>query len=647
MSNLKTSIILDLAGNLESRAARFAGSLDSMASRGQRSMSMLRGSAEAAGRGLDALGNRYTALLTGAAGVGTAKMVMDLQSRFTRLAIAADISDEQVQKLKKSIYEAAQAPEIRVDPSEITSAIEAIVEKTGDLVFASANIRNIGLAIQATGAQGSAIGEILAEFQKMGVVDPKGVMEALDTLNVQGKAGAFTLRDLAALGPRVVTAYTAMGREGPQALREMGAALQMIRMGTGSSEQSATAFEATMRTLADPAKIKLLKEMAGIDVWEKTEDGGRRLRAINEVMAEIVQKAKGDKVKLNLVFGDEAAKAFNQAASEFQRTGSLESLQKFMAVQGDGTTTMRDSARAARDSSAAMTSLYTAWKQFADSSLTGPIQNLADTLNSIGSETTGKIISGVAVGGAALGAAVLGRKAWNAGRGLFGRGGAAGAADGLGGMPLPLPVYVVNSKMGLAPDQWGGDALGGGRGSRAGRSVASRSGRISRLLGGGGRLGRWVGRGGGALAALAAVPEIWDAWGSDELSTGAKVARTAEAGGSALGGWGGAAAGAAIGSMIFPGVGTVAGGLIGGLAGDWAGRKGAGQVAEWLGGNRDSVTPEALVQELAKALRNSAQGEAPEGRLVLEIQGASARIKSANVRGMGVDVDTGLIMGAY
>jgi hypothetical protein len=138
-----------------------------------------------------------------------------------------------------------------------------------------------------------------------------------------------------------------------------------------------------------------------------------------------------------------------------------------MRVQGDGKATLDDSARAAKTASAAMTNLYTAWKKFADESLTGPIQTLADALNALGSETTGKIIKGLAIGGVALGGAVLARKTYNVGKGLFG--GAAGAVGGaLGGMPLPLPVYVVNKHMSLTPDAWGGAAAGGAAGA-AGR----------------------------------------------------------------------------------------------------------------------------------------------------------------------------------
>ena len=39
----------------------------------------------------------------------------------------------------------------------------------------------------------------------MDIKAPEEVLKAIDVLNVQGKSGAFTLQNLAALGPRVIT----------------------------------------------------------------------------------------------------------------------------------------------------------------------------------------------------------------------------------------------------------------------------------------------------------------------------------------------------------------------------------------------------------------------------------------------------------
>jgi hypothetical protein len=608
-----------------------------MAQRGSRSLNLLKGAAANVGRGLDALGNRYTALLSGAAGAGTARQVINLQSRFTRLEIQAGATEERMAALRDRIYEAAQAPDIRVDPGEITSAIESIVEMTGDLDFAEANIRNIGLAIQASGAAGQDIGGILAEFQKMGIKGPDEVAEALGNMNEQGKLGAFTLKDLAALGPRVITAYAAMGRGGPEALLEMNAALQMIRMGTGSSEMAATAFEATMRTLADPSKLKLL-ERAGINVYENGV-----LRPINTLMAEIIQKSGGDKVQLGRIFDAEAVRAFNQATAEFKRNGSLDSLDKFMAVQAGAAGLTKDSARAAKDAEAAITSLTTAWEKFASSRLTGPIQKAADALNALGSEGADTLVSTLGYGAAGLGALVLGRKAYTGGRGLVdmfrgGKGGGAGLGGlgGLGGMKLPLPVYVVNSKMSLMPGEMGGGADfgggGGNKGSRLGRALSSRGGRLGRLLQGGGRMGsmlrgggRLLGRfGGGAVMGLGlGALDLANTWTDDSLTKDQKISNTAHSTGSMIG----TVAGGALGSLLGP-LGTVAGSM----AGNWLGGMAGDLVGDWL-------TDDPAKAEPAKADLKVQLTAGPE------LMGLFRTSTTVRQKGFGdVDVDSGPYM---
>lgn len=455
MGDLKTSIILDLAGNLQSRARAFTGSLQQLGRKGHSSMQMLGRGISTASRGLDRMGNRYTALLTGAAGVGAARMVGNLEERFVRLGIQANAGADEIDALKKEIFEIAKAPEIRVDPGEITSAIEEIIEKTGDLKFARENIRSIGMAIKATGAEGQSIGGIMAEFQKMGL-GAKQAFEALDILTVQGKEGAFTLQNLAALGPRVVTAYTAMGRTGVPAIREMGAALQVIRQGTGSSEMAASAFEALIRTLSDADKVKLLRK-GGIKIFEPGSK--TQMRSIVSIMEDLIRKTKGSKLLLSKYFDAEAIRAFNAAAGEFQRTGKVESLQKFFNVQADGSAITHDSIRAAKTFNAALTSLYTVWKHFTDKQLTEPVKKLTEYLDSLKPDTVERwlniakyiaMIGGGLIVANKVGQGVAG--AFKMGKGIFGKGGGV-AAGALGGSMTPIPVYVVN-----APD-----ALGAGK----------------------------------------------------------------------------------------------------------------------------------------------------------------------------------------
>lgn len=413
MNELETSIALKLTGNIDTKSRQYASDIDRMAKSSSRSIRVMNNGTRALGNGVDRLGRRYSGMVSGgmfagaiaSMGAGAAtKKVMALDERLQYLGVQAGISDEKVEGLNEQIFKTAQQKDIKVDANQLLGSIEEIVEKTGDLNFATENMEALGMAISATGAQGRAIGGIAAEFQKMGISSKKDVKEAFDILVTQGKEGAFTLENLASLGPRVMSAYSATGRGGLQAIREMGAVLQVVRQGTGSSEQAATAFEALLRTLSTADKIKVLRQ-GGIQVFdpEKMKQGEKVMRPIQELMQDIIARAEADPEVLSKIFDSEAMRAFNASIGEYKRSGALESLQRFYGVQVTGNQLMEDSSRIANRSAGAVRNLSTAWDEFTNKKLAGPMQSLTDWLNETTAEevqntfdTAGNVAAGAA-----------------------------------------------------------------------------------------------------------------------------------------------------------------------------------------------------------------------------------------------------------
>ncbi len=479
MADLQTSIIVSLSGNVQGRAREMTQGLTNLGRRGAASMRMLSQGVSAAGRGLDRLGNRYTALIGGAAGIGAVRMVGNLEERFTRMGIQANRSAADMDVLKKQIFEVAKASDIRVDPGQITAAVEEIIEKTGDLKYAEENLRNIGLALQATGAQGQAIGGIMAEFQKLDKnASPAKVLEALDLLTVQGKEGAFTMAELAALGPRVFAAYGAMRKTGiTDFSREMGAVLQVIRQATGNSEQAATTFEGLMRVMSDSKKLKALQKL-GVSVFDPKalKKGREELRPINELMIEIFTAARGRSTVLDSVIGD------GEALRAFKASGLVENIRRFYQVQADGSAITGDSARAAKGFNAALTNLWTVWQQFADKELAEPVKQLTEYLDGLKPGTVERwmqIGKNIALVGGGL---IVAGKVLGGGKSIydfFGRRRALkGAANMAGGMAGVVPVYVVNGDAGFSPGTGqtatkGGPAIAGAAKKLAAASVAA------------------------------------------------------------------------------------------------------------------------------------------------------------------------------
>ncbi len=461
-AELEANVVVDLVGNLQRQAQVYSESLRQFSTNGSRHLSRFSRVSTAAYRQFDRLGNRVTAFASGAAAVATARTLLTMEERFARLGVQSNKSADDIKALQQQIFSISQQPDIRIDPSQLTSAVEEIVEKTGDLEFAKNHLNDLALAISATGGAGSDIGGIGAEFQKAKIP----LREALDILITQGKEGAFTLQNLAAMGPRVVTAFTAVGRSD---MREMGAVLQVIRQGVGSAEQATTAFEALLRTLTDADKVKLLNN-SGIQVFE--DKAQTKLRSITELMQEIVEKSGGSKTRLSNVFDAESMRAFNTALTEFNQNGSITSLERFLSIQADANQINIDSQRIAITTAGAMRFLKSAWVQFADANLTKPINDLATTLTNLKPEEVQEYFGHAATGVKVLAGAIVASKLIGLVGGIAGGlrslKSAAGGKGGLGGAAAnltPIPVFVVNG-MG---SNWrtGLTALGGGAGGAA------------------------------------------------------------------------------------------------------------------------------------------------------------------------------------
>jgi hypothetical protein len=263
-------------------------------------------------------------------------------------------------------------------------------------------------------------------------------------------------------------AYAATGRQGAEAVTELGAALQVIRQGVGSDAEAVTAFESIIRDLTRPDTVKKLKQLGGIQVFdpEQLKQGKEVMRSLPALIEEIVTKSGGLSSKLSMLnLTDEAKRALKPVIAEFVQTGDVKAFDEFLKLSGDCTTTLNDAAVAANDFAASLQLVSNSWNQFANQQLAGPVAELANAINSLEPDAvqnwleTGKNIALV------VGGLVAVKKGVDAVRWTKGVWDAAkpskGGAGGMGGAMADLgatPVYVVNMPGG----GMGGPDLGGG-----------------------------------------------------------------------------------------------------------------------------------------------------------------------------------------
>lgn len=479
MSDMKASVIVDLAGNLQQRARQYAGSINGFSRSGQRALGMLRVSANGVGKALDAVGHRYVALATGGAVVAGGKQVADFSARLTQLGIDAGFGGEQLAKFKKETDTAIRDAAIKwgVGSDAIAGGLEDVVQKTGDIKFAAENMENLALAVKATGAQGSDIGRILAEFQKMGATDPTNVLKLLDTMVVQGKAGAFTLRDLATEGERIFAAYTPKSID---QVREMGAVLQTMRGSSASAAETVTSFQAFLRALNDKETAKKITGK-GIKIFdpEQLKKGMHELLPLPVILNNIAKYTKGDRLKLGSLFGDaDSTKALTRLFDEFKTTGKMATLDGYLAVSGTGTQTTKDAIENLHEFNTQLVRLQEAGERFANTNLAKPLKDVADTLGSMDASAMTEImektkdwailVGSVLVAYKGIKAALAITGAARAAGGALASGPAMAGATGLGAMGGPVPVYIVDGPaLGDAPD---GSGKRGGKRSKWGRA---------------------------------------------------------------------------------------------------------------------------------------------------------------------------------
>lgn len=445
-NRLSTEILINLAGNLTAKARQYGANMSEFASRNQKAMSVVKAASESAGRGLDMLSNRYTTMIAGLASGAALRDFAKTDRQLTGLGIAAGKTRDEMRNIFDGIQETAI--KFRVDDSEVLAALENVNKTTGDLDFGIQNKDMIAASIAASGSDGEAIGGLFATFQKFQTKNAKENLQAMDIANNLGKEGAFELKDAAEKATRALSMYAAAGGKGVEGIKQGLVVLNSARDATGDRDTAATATENLIRDLQLPKVVDTLKKKAGINVYGN--DG--KMRSLSVLLSEVAKSSgsKGaqeqNKRLLKAGFNQDSILLISSVTSG----KGAENLKRYQSVVGDGTGIMKDAEYAAKDFTSALTSLNVTWKKFSNSNLAGPVQELADAINSVDQKTVqnwlevGKKIA-IATAGV-----IAARKAFKIGKGAWdflqpekgGKGIPKGVSDVFGSGVMP--VYVVN-----------------------------------------------------------------------------------------------------------------------------------------------------------------------------------------------------------
>lgn len=442
MGQLVSEIILNLGGNLAAKARLYGNSMSEFARKNQTAMGITSRSIETMSRGLDRIGNRYTTMAAGIVTGATLRSVANYEASLVRLGTNAQLTGDQVAGLDKRIKEVSNKKDIRVDTKEMLSAVDKLISLTGDVDFVNKNMENIGYTMQAFGTDATSSAELLAQFWEKNVRGADDVNKSLDELYSQFAVGKVGVDEIARVAPKL---FSIIQMQGPKAISQMGALIQIFNKTKGSAEESVTSINAVFSDLSNANNIKFLKGV-GVDVFKK---GTREFKEPIQLLDEILKSADYDMVKLG--------KVFSGTSMEGLKALLVPDNQKLLHEMISGNyelgSTMDASAKNAKTFNAAMTALGNTGSQFADKELAKPVQELADAVNSLEPETVeywlefGKNFALVVGGVVAL------NKATQVGRDIrdiygFVRGGKKGQPSSSGPGQFDIggatPVYVVN-----------------------------------------------------------------------------------------------------------------------------------------------------------------------------------------------------------
>lgn len=622
MNEIKAGVLLSLKDKFSQGIKEAGGTVQKFASTAASAVQGIDKAFSGLGTAMGAIG---VSLSVGAA----TKEIINLDNRLTRIGLTADASAEQVNQLKQKVFEAATDSKIKIDTTSINDALDVVMTKTGDLKYTEDNIRNIAIAIQATGEQGSSIGSVFAEFQKFGYTADQ-ITKLMDDMVKQGDQGAFTFGEFAKAGSAVISAYSPIGTA-PEDIKKANAAMQIIMMGTKNAEIAVTALGSAMAELSSPDKQQ---KLMAYGVRVRDESG--KFRDFNDIMADLLKVSEkvGNTDFLGNIFGNTSMQAIRAYGNFYE-----DMYPKLMDL-GDTTGAMENkSATMANTLAANLQQVQTAFVRFADAKLTEPLEKLTDLLNKLAEdpEAFNRVFTGIAVGIGSIAAAKGLSSVINlisSIKGLKG-GGNINIGSNLGG--AGMPVYVTNwgGKAGASPFP-SSSAVGNqgiGRtptGAAAGTplNAGSQGGTLSKM-GGAASLalhgvtktqmamgGAAAGIGAAIVAIPSAVNEISEINADETLSQHDKTVKKGGAIGDAAGTVvgatvggaagvaAGAAAGAAIGSIV-PGLGTAIGALVGagiGALGGWLGGKAGRAIGEGIGeavaGDDEEQVSETLTAQL-------------------------------------------------
>ncbi|EDQ33952.1 phage tail tape measure protein, TP901 family, core region [Hoeflea phototrophica DFL-43] len=361
MSNRTIEAIIRLSAKLGPMAAfgQLGAKLtdvNNKAANFNRTQTMVARSANAAGLAL----MRYAAPAALAYGAKAAVVEFaNIERTLTRIGINADASRAQMAGVYTELQQLAQSTATPVE--NIVAGLDSLIASGKSLEEAMALIGSVSATAQAAGADFGQMATTADAVSNSFGIAGESMQSAFDILALGGKAGKFELRDMAAELPSLAPAFAALGYAGEDGLKRLTAALQTVRMETGTSGEAATSFMDVITKMNSVTVSNNFAKQFGIDIREEMERakaaGEDTLEAFIRLSKEAVN---GDMSKLPLLFTDKQMQIGMRAL-----INNTEELRDLYGELGSAAGTVaKDLARVTDDAQASIDRMANSWERF-------------------------------------------------------------------------------------------------------------------------------------------------------------------------------------------------------------------------------------------------------------------------------------------
>ncbi|KAB1069270.1 phage tail tape measure protein [Methylobacterium planeticum] len=360
-----TTTLATAQSTLATRAQAAANALDRQTRAERRAKregggatSALAGGVRDAGRPARSLGPLGGAI--GAYGVaGAYKQAAQFDRRLTMIGQTADASRTDIDALGGSLHRLAQETATPID--KMAGGLESLVAQGRSLKEGLYFLPSVARTAAASGSEVEDIAKTADSVSTNFGIAGKQMQGAFDIMVAGGKAGQFELKDMARYIPSLAPAASAVGMKAEKGLADVVAMLQVIRKGTGTTEEAATSLTNIFQKMESEETAKKFKKM-GVDLEEAMKKGRKEGRNLIEVFEEAAQKAtKGDLSKLPNLIADQEFGRGVRALLTYK--GEWQKLSETLQTSSAGSV-IRDLVQVTKDSQAAVDRLANSWQRF-------------------------------------------------------------------------------------------------------------------------------------------------------------------------------------------------------------------------------------------------------------------------------------------